>query len=403
MVIGLERKSRGRCAAWFSVFLAGFSFTACGSGSDATHPASSGPEMGAIHGIVTASGVPLGGAQVTLAGLPFTGALAERTVTADTTAHFTFAGLTPGTYSLTATAPGFSCPSPVTGVQAGVIIRADISCADNGGETGGPPAPPPEGATGKIASSEMAGSWSWSCPGATRSLSSTDSRRPGPRTGEGWSFRDRAARTGPCLRLPHATTWVVEPTGAASPRSRIPVRTRPRACLEPRRYEGRLHPVLARPRPRLSGGRRRQRAAGAVVGDGSQPVVAVRSTDMVGGRHPYRLHLPGLSARLGIRHLRRAVEQSRRVLREFDFGLERRLSQADQRYLERFRSAWSPDGNRIAFTTNRSSPDGRSYIALISPNGSGSTRLEPGHRPAWSPDGTRIVSWAKRTRRGCTS
>ena len=53
--------------------------------------------------------------------------------------------------------------------------------------------------------------------------------------------------------------------------------------------------------------------------------------------------------------------------------------------------AWSPDGTRIAFTTNRNSADGRTYIALISPNGSGFTRLVPGRRPAWSPDGTRIV------------
>jgi Tol biopolymer transport system component len=53
--------------------------------------------------------------------------------------------------------------------------------------------------------------------------------------------------------------------------------------------------------------------------------------------------------------------------------------------------AWSPDGARIAFTTNRAATDGRSYIALISPNGGGFTRLVPGRRPAWSPDGRRIV------------
>src|SRR5262249_38869400 len=53
--------------------------------------------------------------------------------------------------------------------------------------------------------------------------------------------------------------------------------------------------------------------------------------------------------------------------------------------------AWSPDGTRIAFTTDRDFTDGRPFIALISPDGSGFMRLGPGRRPAWSPDGTRIV------------
>lgn len=53
--------------------------------------------------------------------------------------------------------------------------------------------------------------------------------------------------------------------------------------------------------------------------------------------------------------------------------------------------AWSPDGGRIAFTTDRDATDSLTYIALISPDGLAFQRLAPGHHPAWSPDGARIV------------
>lgn len=52
--------------------------------------------------------------------------------------------------------------------------------------------------------------------------------------------------------------------------------------------------------------------------------------------------------------------------------------------------AWSPDGTRIAFTTDREGP-GRSAVALVGTDGSGYEPLVAGKDPAWSPDGTRIV------------
>jgi dipeptidyl aminopeptidase/acylaminoacyl peptidase len=54
--------------------------------------------------------------------------------------------------------------------------------------------------------------------------------------------------------------------------------------------------------------------------------------------------------------------------------------------------AWSPDGQKIAFS---SSTGGTSDIWTISPNGSGLTRLTSNalnsHQPAWAPDGSKIA------------
>lgn len=59
--------------------------------------------------------------------------------------------------------------------------------------------------------------------------------------------------------------------------------------------------------------------------------------------------------------------------------------------------AWSPDGTRIAFVfDDQGEPDFRSGIALVDPEGSGSTELlgrenEAVYGPEWSPDGTQIA------------
>ena len=54
---------------------------------------------------------------------------------------------------------------------------------------------------------------------------------------------------------------------------------------------------------------------------------------------------------------------------------------------------WSPDGRRIAFTSDR---DGRSEVYVMNADGSGVTRLTHNDAvdssPAWSPDGRRIAS-----------
>ncbi len=60
--------------------------------------------------------------------------------------------------------------------------------------------------------------------------------------------------------------------------------------------------------------------------------------------------------------------------------------------------AWSPDGSRIAFTSNRdglTSRDGNTEIYVMDANGSNPIRLSndpsPDTRPTWSPDGRRIA------------
>jgi TolB protein len=59
--------------------------------------------------------------------------------------------------------------------------------------------------------------------------------------------------------------------------------------------------------------------------------------------------------------------------------------------------AWSPDGSRIAFTSNR---DGQRAIHIMNEDGTGVMRLtEPtttSYRPAWSPDGRRIAFVSER-------
>jgi hypothetical protein len=53
--------------------------------------------------------------------------------------------------------------------------------------------------------------------------------------------------------------------------------------------------------------------------------------------------------------------------------------------------AWSPDGGRIAFTSNASAKFCDSRVAVIRVDGSGFVELAPGSQPAWSPDGARIA------------
>ena len=55
-------------------------------------------------------------------------------------------------------------------------------------------------------------------------------------------------------------------------------------------------------------------------------------------------------------------------------------------------AAWSPDGTKIAFCSNR---DGTQDIYIMNADGSGITRItndpEPDYYPDWSPDGSKIV------------
>jgi TolB protein len=55
--------------------------------------------------------------------------------------------------------------------------------------------------------------------------------------------------------------------------------------------------------------------------------------------------------------------------------------------------SWSPDGTRIAFTSDRHEPGGTPDVYLMNVDGSGVQRLTHagGWKPAWSPDGNRIA------------
>jgi TolB protein len=51
--------------------------------------------------------------------------------------------------------------------------------------------------------------------------------------------------------------------------------------------------------------------------------------------------------------------------------------------------AWSPDGTRIAFSSNRFGP--KVEILFMDSAGDNVTRLTPGFAPSWWPDGSKLV------------
>jgi Tol biopolymer transport system component len=74
-------------------------------------------------------------------------------------------------------------------------------------------------------------------------------------------------------------------------------------------------------------------------------------------------------------------------------GNQRQLTgNGNESGMRNFVSSWSPDGSRIAFTSNR---DGNSEIYLMNPDGSDVVRLTDNpasdKEPAWSPDGSMIA------------
>ena len=61
-------------------------------------------------------------------------------------------------------------------------------------------------------------------------------------------------------------------------------------------------------------------------------------------------------------------------------------------------AAWSPDGKRIAFGSDRGTAQGFDHVWVANADGSRPHRLarQPGERPAWSPDGAYVVFTAGR-------
>ena len=79
---------------------------------------------------------------------------------------------------------------------------------------------------------------------------------------------------------------------------------------------------------------------------------------------------------------------------------ETRLTDNDAK--DRF-PRWSPDSRRITFDSDRSG-NGNHDIYVMNADGSGETRLTSNaaddRRPSWSPDGRRIAFWSKRDGNG---
>lgn len=81
------------------------------------------------------------------------------------------------------------------------------------------------------------------------------------------------------------------------------------------------------------------------------------------------------------------------VVRPDGTGLRRLTQEGDQNYLP----AWSPDGRRLAFTSNRS---GKSQIWVMDADGSNAIQLTTegdNAVPTWSPDGKKLAFSSKRT------
>jgi Tol biopolymer transport system component len=56
---------------------------------------------------------------------------------------------------------------------------------------------------------------------------------------------------------------------------------------------------------------------------------------------------------------------------------------------------WSPDGSRLAFESDRGSPDGRYAVFIVAKDGTGLTQITPydlnATHPVWSPDGKHMA------------
>jgi TolB protein len=342
-----------------------------------------------ISGTVAAGDAPLGGVQVVLTGLALPAALAvERAVTTDPNGRFTFANMTGGNYTVTARASGFACVSPTLEVQPNETARADISCA---GDVGGGPAPPPATAppTGKIAF-ERAGRILVVDPDGSNIFAFIDGLAPSWSPDGGKLVFQRPG----CLDRslpPYADcddVWTVNADGSGlSPitsyewvKDRDPVWSPDGSRVAFVRFVHGIDDTY-------------------LVVTNADPPSALWSEAVLSAWWPISRPTwspDGTRIAFTCQGLPPSGESdicvvsSARNVGYSGGGIDGVDKLMNDTWTD-FDPAWSPDGAWIAFTTNRDATDGRSSIALMSPDGSGFTRLVPGRRPAWSPDGSRMV------------
>lgn len=339
-----------------------------------------------LRGTVTAGETPIGGIQVTLTGATFdTGTEVERAVMTDASGHFTFAQLADGAYTLTAEAPDVACETIAVHVQVGEPVTANISCAE---ENGGGPTPPPMDNAGRIAFERngrimildldtnnlfhfidgLAPSWS---PDGRRLVF----QRPACRDRSLPPYSDCddiwiVSADGSGLSPITSYGWVLDYDPVWSPDgSRI-------AFVRFVHGPDQSYLVVSDvdpPSPLWS-----ERVL-SQWWPYAQPTWSPDGTRIAFSCQGPPSNYGGLDICVEPVHKNVGYEGS-------GFGVVEKLTR--DTWIDSD-PAWSPDGARIAFTTNRDG--GSPYIALVRPDGTGFTQLVSGSRPAWSPDGTRIV------------
>lgn len=342
---------------------------------------------GSIAGTVVGD-LPSSGIQVTLTGVGYDqGESIERAVTVDSTGSYSFAQLPWGTYTLTASAPGFGCESIVVFLAQGTSPASrNITCTVD--EEQEPLPPPPMVGMGKIAF-ERDGRIMVLDLDTNHLFHFIDGLAPS------WSPDGRrlAFQVPSCLdwSLPPYTNcddiWVVNADG----RGLSPVTS----------YEW-VHdqdPVWSPDGSRIAFVRfvHGPDQSYLVVAD-VDPPSELWSEAVLSVWHPYS-------------HAAWSPDGSQIAFTcegpapRWEFDLCAVPSSRDLGYtsggtgsVQRITTgtsvdsdpAWSPDGTRIAFTTDREASGGP-HVALVLTDGTGYEPLVGGQDPAWSPDESRIV------------
>ena len=333
---------------------------------------------------------PLGEIQVTLTGVPYDGGdPIERAVTTDSNGRYTFAQSPPGTYGLTASAPGFACESVVvflvTGPPAPTVAQ-DITCTAV--EDGEAPPPPPMLGLGRIAFERHGrimvldldtNDLSHFVDGLAPSWSPDGSRLAFQRP----ACLDRSVPPGaPCDDI-----WVVNADGSGL------------SAVTSYEWVHDEDPVWSPDGSRLAFVRfvHGPDQSYLVVAD-VDPPSTLWSETVPSVWHPYSdptwspdgtqiaFTCEGPPPRWEFDLC--AVPSFRNLgYQGGGIGGVLRITAGTAVDSD---PAWSPDGTRIAFTTDREASGG-SRVALVRTDGSGYEALVMGKDPAWSPDGTRIV------------